>query len=185
MMNGVTEANGDIWVFGYGSLIWRPGFDFLARRQAQIHGYHRSFCIYSHYHRGTPERPGLVLGLDRGGSCRGVIYRVAADKAADVIDYLDARERVTDVYHQAWLPARTGQGTVRALAYIPRYRTHPQYAGKLAPERAAELIAHGEGNSGPGWEYLENTIVHLDELGIRDRGLNDLHTRVRALRNRT
>ena len=180
-MNFPKEPNGDIWVFGYGSLIWRPGFDYTIRRQASVHGYHRSFCIYSHYHRGTPEKPGLVLGLDRGGSCRGIVYRVAAHNAEDVIAYLDARERVTDVYHQAWVAARTDQGTVQALTYVPRFRTHPQYAGKLAPELMAELIAHGEGNSGPGWEYLENTVEHLAELGIRDRGLVDLHRRVRSL----
>ena len=179
-----TEPNGDIWVFGYGSLIWRPGFDFILRRQALIHGYHRSFCIFSHYHRGTPEKPGLVLGLDRGGSCRGVVYRIAAQNASDVIDYLDARERVTDVYHQAWVTAKTDQGAVRALTYVPRFRTHPQYAGKLEPARAAKLIAHGVGNSGPGWEYLEHTVSHLNELGIRDRGLDDLHQRVRSIRSR-
>ena len=182
-MTSHSEPNGDIWVFGYGSLIWRPGFDYLARRQAVIHGYHRSFCIYSHVHRGTPERPGLVLGLDRGGSCRGVVYRVAAANADRVIAYLDGRERVTDVYHQAWVPARTDQGSVQALTYVPRYRTHPQYAGKLAPELMANMIAHGEGQSGPGWEYLENTVDHLAELGIRDKGLAELRRRVRAIRN--
>ena len=181
-MDRYSDPNGDIWVFGYGSLIWRPGFDHTARRSALIHGYHRSFCIYSHYHRGTPEKPGLVLGLDRGGSCRGVAYRVDAKLAGEVIAYLDGRERVTDVYHQAWVPARTDQGTVRALTYVPRYRTHPQYAGKLAHDAMAELIAHGEGNSGPGWEYLENTVSHLAELGIRDRGLIDLRLRVRGIR---
>lgn len=177
-----TESNGDIWIFGYGSLMWRPGFDVLERRAALIHGYHRAFCVYSHWHRGTPEKPGLVLGLDRGGACRGAVYRVAAESARDAVDYLDARERVTDVYHPHWTTARTQAGNVTALTYVPRYRTHVQYAGKLPPEKAAELLAHGVGNSGPGWEYLENTVAHLLEEGIRDTHLMDLRDRVRAIR---
>lgn len=178
----VTEPNGDIWVFGYGSLMWKPGFDHLERRAATVHGYHRAFCVYSHWHRGSPEKPGLVLGLDRGGSCRGAAYRVAARDAADVIAYLDARERVTDVYHQHWTRARTAHGQVAALTYVPRPRTHIQYAGKLPPEQAAQLLAHGVGNSGPGWEYLENTVAHLLDEGIHDPHLLELRERVRAIR---
>ena len=178
----VTEPNGDIWVFGYGSLMWKPGFAHLERRAATVHGYHRAFCVYSHWHRGSPEKPSLVLGLDRGGSCRGAAYRIAAAEAADVIAYLDARERVTDVYHQHWTRARTAQGPVPVLTYVPRFRTHVQYAGKLPAERAALLLAHGVGNSGPGWEYLENTVAHLVDEGIRDPHLIDLRERVRAIR---
>jgi len=178
-----TEPNGDIWVFGYGSLMWKPGFEHLERRPGTIRGYHRAFCIYSHWHRGTPEKPGLVLGLDRGGACRGAVYRIAAAQARDVVAYLDARERVTDVYHQHCVTARTPAGAVAALTYVPRYRTHIQYAGKLPPERAAELLAHGVGYSGPGWEYLENTVAHLLEEGIRDHRLLDLHDRVRSIRD--
>src|SRR6201995_4229898 len=93
----------DLWVFGYGSLIWRPGFSFAERRIATIHGYHRSLCIYSHVHRGTPERPGLVLGLDRGGACAGVAFRVAAARRVETLGYLRERELVTSVYREALL----------------------------------------------------------------------------------
>lgn len=177
-----TEPNGDIWVFGYGSLMWRPGFEHLERRLATVHGFHRAFCVYSHWHRGSPERPGLVLGLDRGGACRGAAYRVAAEQADAVIAYLDARERVTDIYHQHWVTARSSDGHVRALTYVPRPRSHIQYAGKLPPETAAQLLAHGVGNSGPGWEYIEHTVGHLIEEGIHDPHLIDLRERVRGIR---
>ena len=159
-----TESNGDIWIFGYGSLMWRPDFPFVRHRPA------------------VALRPGLVLGLDRGGACRGAVYRVAAKSARDAVDYLDARERVTDVYHPHWTTARTQAGNVTALTYVPRYRTHVQYAGKLPSDTAAELLAHGIGNSGPGWEYLENTVAHLLEEGIRDTHLMDLRDRVRKIR---
>src|SRR5579863_1684469 len=96
----------DLWVFGYGSLVWRPGFTFTDRQVATVRGYHRALCVYSHVHRGTPERPGLVLGLDRGGSCRGMAFRVAANHAEETIAYLRAREQVTSVYKELHLQAR-------------------------------------------------------------------------------
>ena len=96
----IAHAADDLWVFGYGSLIWRPGFDFLERVPARLIGAHRALCVFSHVHRGTPGRPGLVLGLDFGGACRGVAYRVAAKKRADTIAYLRAREQATNVYRE-------------------------------------------------------------------------------------
>ncbi|MBN34999.1 MAG: gamma-glutamylcyclotransferase [Rhodospirillaceae bacterium] len=177
-----TEPNGDIWVFGYGSLMWKPGFDVLERRSALILGYHRTFCVYSHWHRGSPEKPGLVMGLAPGGSCRGAAYRVAADNARAAVDYLDARERVTDVYNPRWVSAHTDNGTVTAITYVPGPRGHIQYAGKIDAAKAADLLAHGVGNSGPGWEYLENTVAHLIDEGIRDPYLIDLRDRVREIR---
>ncbi len=177
-----TEPNGDIWIFGYGSLMWKPGFDVLERRSALIRGYHRAFCVYSHWHRGSPEKPGLVMGLAPGGSCRGAAYRVAADNARAAVDYLDARERVTDVYNPRWVSAHTDNGTVTAITYVPGPRGHIQYAGKVDAAKAADLLAHGVGNSGPGWEYLENTVAHLIDEGIRDPHLIDLRDRVREIR---
>ena len=178
-----TEPDGAIWVFGYGSLMWRPGFAWLERRIATVHGYHRAFCVYSHWHRGTPERPGLVLGLAPGGACRGAAYRVAASDAGAVVAYLDERERVTDIYNRHWVTARAPEGTATALTYVPRPKSHVQYADRLAPETAAAIIARGVGNSGPGWEYLENTVAHLLEEGIHDPRLLDIRDRVRALRS--
>ena len=186
-MRSTTVAGGapgtdDIWVFGYGSLMWRPGFAFLERRRARVHGYHRAFCVLSHWHRGTPERPGLVLGLAPGGSCRGIAFRVAAANAAETVAYLDGRELVTDVYRRHWTTARTARGAVTALAYVPRSRGHRQFADKLPPARAAELLARGVGRSGPGWLYLENTVAELLREGIRDPRLLDLKDQVRAIR---
>jgi cation transport protein ChaC len=171
----------DIWVFGYGSLMWNPGFNFFTREPGLVHGWHRAFCVYSQVWRGTPERPGLVLGLDRGGSCRGIAFAIDPKDEADVIAYLDERERVTNVYARKRLTvALTSGETVGAWSYVAD-RTHPQYAGKLALEHAATLIAHGIGRGGPNPEYLENTIQHLDRLGIPEGPLHALRAKVRAL----
>ena len=127
------QSGEDLWVFAYGSLMWRPGFDFLERRNARLVGAHRALCVYSFVHRGTPEKPGLVLGLDRGGNCRGIAYRVAAAKRAATIDYLRAREQVTMVYREAWRAVWLDddpQQSVRALCYVVD-RGHRQYAGRL------------------------------------------------------
>ncbi|MCR4283193.1 MAG: gamma-glutamylcyclotransferase [Bauldia sp.] len=166
----------DFWVFGYGSLMWRPGFDHLEAAPARLNGAHRSLCVYSWFHRGTKERPGLVLGLDRGGSCRGVAYRVAGKKRGPVIAYLRERELVTNVYREAWRPVALIGGkakTVPALAYLVD-RSHVQYAGRLAPEKLLELVKASEGKSGANAEYVLNTVRHLRALGIRDRVLEQV-----------
>jgi cation transport protein ChaC len=172
----------DIWVFAYGSLIWDTGFDWVARVPALLRGYHRSMCIYSHVWRGRPETPGLVLGLDRGGSCRGIAFRVAAPRADEVIAYLEARERVTEVYLGRYLPVTLGGEMagrrVKALTFIAD-RLHHQYAGRLALPEAARLIRQGRGKGGHNIEYLETTVGHLDELGMPDKSLIGL---VRAVR---
>lgn len=165
----------DFWVFGYGSLMWRPNFPHVERRPARLHGAHRSLCVLSHVHRGTPERPGLVLGLDRGGACRGVAFRVAPDNVDAVIAYLREREQTTMVYRERSRPVRLEAAgeTVAALCYLVD-RTHPQYAGGLAPEEQARLICQGRGRSGANIDYLLNTLAHMRELGIRDPGLEAL-----------
>lgn len=169
-----------LWVFGYGSLMWRPGFAHEAAEPALLHGYHRAFCVYSVHYRGTPTRPGLVFGLDRGGSCRGLAYRVAAPGAEDVIAYLDAREQVTAVYLRRRVTIEIEGGErVSAITYVAD-RNHGQYAGKLSPMRAAEIILAGHGVAGPNPDYLENTVAHLDELGIKDGPLHELLGLVRA-----
>ncbi|MDO8288179.1 MAG: gamma-glutamylcyclotransferase [Parvibaculum sp.] len=165
----------DLWVFGYGSLMWRPGFDYAERRLARLHGYHRSFCVYSHVHRGTPERPGLVFGLDAGGSCRGVAFRVDAAKAETTRAYLQEREQVTAVYveRMASVVLTDSVQRVEALCFVVD-RTHQQYAGALDFDRQVDLIVHGVGKSGRNPEYLQSTIEHLDEMKIADSELTKL-----------
>jgi len=155
----------DIWVFAYGSLMWNPGFPHLEVRRGRLYGYHRRFCIYSHVYRGTPERPGLVLGLDRGGSCQGLAFRVPAGEAREVMDYLYARELVTAVYIPRWVNVATPVGEVRAASFVVD-RGHHQYTGELDLEATARLIRHGVGVSGPGLEYLRNTVHHMEALGL-------------------
>lgn len=172
----------DLWVFGYGSLMWRPGFPVKAQCAARLYGYHRSFCVFSHVHRGTPEKPGLVFGLDRGGACRGLAFRVDAAHAEATRRYLMEREQVTSVYLDvtrrirllgAAVDGREGPSEVDALCFIVD-RAHAQYAGKLSFEQQVELIARGEGQSGKNPEYLANTVAHLEEMGIGDEGLRKL-----------
>jgi len=178
-------GGGGPWIFGYGSLMWDPGFPYLAREPALLRGYHRALCIYSWQYRGTPERPGLVLGLDRGGSCRGIAYRIAERKAADVFAYLKEREMTSypsTVYEERLVPVELARGRrVRAHAYVADHR-HPQYAGKLPLERVAELVCQGHGARGPCSDYLSNTVRHLDELGIKDGPLHELLRHVERVR---
>ncbi len=163
-----NPAPDDIWVFGYGSLIWRPGFAFAERHPATLRGYHRALCILSHVHRGTRERPGLVLGLDRGGACRGVAYRVAAADVVEVIAYLRAREQATAVYLERYAQVRLDDGrTVRALVYVAD-RGHEQYAGRLPQDELLRLVRQGVGVSGPNPDYVRQTHAHLVQLGVRD-----------------
>jgi cation transport protein ChaC len=180
-MSAVTktgESGQDLWVFGYGSLMWRPGFDYLERQLAWLRGYHRALCIYSHVHRGTPETPGLVLGLDRGGSCRGVAFRVEAAKAEATIAYLRAREQVTTVYVERRVRLRLDDGReVEAVTYVVD-RRHVQYAGKLPLDTILQHVRDGVGQSGDNPAYVLNTHRHLAELSLRDDVLARL---VRAL----
>ena len=161
----------DLWVFGYGSLMWRPGFDFEERTLATVRGYRRALCVYSHVHRGTPDKPGLVLGLDRGGSCKGVTFRVRADAAEATIAYLRAREQVTMVYRELRLAATLADGRrVRAVTYVVD-RSHAQYAGVLDLAELQRLVAQGVGVSGANPDYVRATHRHMLELGIDDATL--------------
>ncbi len=161
----------DLWVFGYGSLMWRPGFDFEERTLATVRGYRRALCVYSHVHRGTPDRPGLVLGLDRGGSCKGVAFRVRAEASEATIAYLRAREQVTMVYRESHLGAALADGRrVRTLTYVVD-RSHGQYAGALDPAELRRLVGQGVGVSGTNPDYVTATYEHMLELGIDDATL--------------
>lgn len=169
----VPPAGADFWVFGYGSLMWRPGFPYLECRSALLRGWHRAFCVYSQHYRGTREKPGLVLGLDRGGACRGRAFLVAAEDGLSVADYLHGREMISGVYEPRWVQVETAEGRLRAAAYLAD-RGHEQYAGKLDEERVVRLILQGHGIAGSNLEYIENTVRHLDELGIADGALHRL-----------
>ena len=174
---------GDLWVFGYGSLMWDPGFPHVASRPALVYGYHRELCIYSSRWRGSPQRPGLVLGLERGGACRGVAYRIAAPHVARALDSLWEREMRRGVYHPRFLRARLPGRTARVLAFVAN-PLHPGYAGALPTERTAELIANCCGDRGPNVEYLARTLRHLADLGVRDQHLLRVMAAVRALLDR-
>jgi cation transport protein ChaC len=169
-----------VWVFAYGSLMWNPEMRVAERLPARVHGWHRSFCLYSPEYRGTREKPGLVLGLDRGGSCRGIAYRLAQATLADEIDLIWTREMTGFVYHMTPLNLLTARGPVVGYAFTVR-RDSRDYAGRLAPEAAARIIATSRGDRGTGRDYLANTVRHLDELGIGDRALHRLERLVAAL----
>jgi len=159
---------GDLWVFGYGSLMWQPGFDYAEARPAMLYGYHRALCLWSEHYRGTPEAPGLVFGLDAGGACRGRAFRVARADRDRVVDYLYKRELISYVYLPRLHPLHIDRGrTVPALIFVAD-RRHPQYAGKLPLAEVAAIVARSVGKSGTGRDYLANTVAHLDALGIKD-----------------
>lgn len=176
----MNQQSGDLWVFGYGSLMWRPGFDFLERVPARLIGLHRSLCVYSHVHRGTPERPGLVLGLDRGGACRGMAFRVAAALRDETIAYLREREQATSVYlevERVVTLETAGSPRVRALTYIVD-RGHTQYAGRLPLDQQLHIVRQGHGHSGANPDYVTNTVKAIEELGFRDSDLHWLAARL-------
>lgn len=167
------------WIFGYGSLMWRPGFAHLGCEPASIFGYHRRLCVYSHVHRGTPEQPGLVLGLDRGGSCRGIAFRIGADRWDDTLAYLRAREQVTSVYVEKRKSVRlldSGR-LVAAVTYVVD-RQHGQYTGLLSDEQIDFYVGHGRGMSGLCVDYVMNTVVHLRQMNIHDAALERVAARL-------
>jgi cation transport protein ChaC len=174
MNTKAEQETGDLWVFGYGSLMWRPGFAYLERVSARLIGLHRALCVFSFVHRGTPERPGLVLGLDRGGMCRGVAYRVAASARAETVAYLRAREQVTSVYVEAIRQIELedhARRRVRALCYIVD-RGHVQYAGRRSVAESLRYVRQGHGQSGANRDYVLETVRALEALGYRETELH-------------
>jgi len=167
-------------VFGYGSLMWRPGFAFLERQAATLHGRRRAFCIYSVHHRGTYQRPGLVLGLAPGGAVRGAAYQVAEVDWPEVYAYLLEREQPTETYVEDRVHVRLADGRrVECLTFLSDVR-HPQWAGALSLERQAELIAGAHGLSGANVDYLRDLVMHLREEGVCDAAMSRLLARVEA-----
>jgi glutathione-specific gamma-glutamylcyclotransferase len=174
-------------VFGYGSLMWRPGFEFIEQVPARLIGEHRALCVYSFDHRGTPEKPGLVLGLDRGGACRGVAFRIAAGLRNTTVDYLRSREQTTNVYREVmrsvWLENEARQ-RVSALAYVVD-RGHVQYAGRLSLADQLRFVQQGHGRSGNNRDYVLSTVKSIEAQGFRDAQLHQLaamlHSDARSL----
>ena len=157
-----------LWIFAYGSLMWRPGFAFAERERATLHGFHRALCIWSHHYRGTAAMPGLVFGLDRGGSCTGVAYRIDDAEADAVLAYVRERELVTDVYRETVAPAVLADGrTVEAVAYMAD-PDHIQYAGRLDRGAVLRAVRRATGVAGPNLAYVLNTEAHLADLGVVD-----------------
>lgn len=169
-------TNHDLWVFGYGSLMWRPGFEFVDQQPARLIGEHRALCVYSFDHRGTPERPGLVLGLDRGGACRGIAFRVAADRRDATIAYLREREQTTHVYREVmrsvWLDDNA-RSRISALTYVVD-RGHVQYAGRLSLADQLRYVRQGHGRSGDNRDYVLSTVKAIEAQGFRDEQLHQL-----------
>ncbi|MGA9442776.1 MAG: gamma-glutamylcyclotransferase [Methyloceanibacter sp.] len=170
-----------LWVFGYGSLMWRPGFPFDAQSPARLEGAHRALCIYSILHRGTLDNPGLVLGLDDGGDCHGLAFRVEPGTESDTVAYLRRREQVTDVYVETYREIALGDGTgqtVTALTFVADPH-HPQYAGLLDLEAQLRIVRAGRGQAGANIDYVLNTVEHLEALGMHDALLFTLAERLR------
>jgi cation transport protein ChaC len=177
------SASKPLWVFAYGSLMWRPGFATPETMAARLQGWHRALCIYSEHYRGTPAKPGLILGLLPGGSCRGIAHRLPANRYDAVRRYLWSREIDNDgVYEEDIRPIHLSDGrAVAALVYLAD-RRHRQFAGKLPLAESARLVRQGRGATGSNLDYLGNTLAHLGELGIRDRALEALARRVSSSR---
>lgn len=169
---------GDLWVFGYGSLMWRPGFEHAERRQALLRGRHRRLCVWSWHHRGLQDAPGLVMGLDRGGSCIGAAYRVPAADARAAFDYLAAREMVTPVYVPTHVRLDLDGGrTVRGLTFTVD-RNNPQYAGRISVDTAVATVRGARGHSGHNADYVRETVAHLREIGVRDTFMEAVDARI-------
>jgi cation transport protein ChaC len=174
------EAGCDVWVFGYGSLVWNPLVHHEERRVARLHGFHRSFCLWSHVNRGSLQKPGLVLGLDSGGSCRGVAFRIAARQCAEELRLLWRREMVLGVYSPRWATVEAGGETLRAIAFFAN-RGHANYAGRLPLETVIKTLVSARGQLGTPAEYLLETVRGLVEHGVRDPYLLELRKRLLAI----
>jgi len=167
---GEHDASQDLYVFGYGSLIWNPAFHYISQSPATLHGWHRRFCLKMFAGRGTPETPGLMLALDHGGACKGVAFRIGAEQAREELGILWRREMFGGSYNARWVKLKTPDGEKRAITFVSN-RKHPRYIPEICDMETAKLIATGCGDLGTCREYLENTVEHLAALGMRDAGL--------------
>lgn len=172
------QGDTDLWVYAYGSLIWNPEFDFSEQRLGKLRGHHRALCLWSRINRGTPELPGLVFGLDRGGSCRGMAFKIRAPDVEGTFDALWRREMGTGAYHPRWLRCETAKGMVSALAFVID-RSNPGYVKAMPDQQAVEIIRRAAGRYGPCTDYVVQTHDALSAVGIQDRRLARLASRLR------
>ncbi|MBI0026836.1 gamma-glutamylcyclotransferase [Bartonella sp. M0280] len=164
----------DFWVFGYGSLMWNPGFHYDFMSPARLYGYHRSLCIYSNHYRGTVENPGLVLGLDRGGCCDGLAFHVPVEDTKKTYDYLIEREQVNSVYIEKLKPIHLKDGRIVNGLFFVADQSHEQYAKKMDQENMATIIRQSHGLAGSNIDYVVNTAASLRKMGIPDKSLEKL-----------
>lgn len=167
------HARGDVWLFAYGSLIWNPAIEYIDRRVATAHGFHRQFCLWSRLNRGTPERPGLVLALERGGCCHGVVYRIRGAIARQELRLLWRREMMLGSYQPRWLSISTTRESLRALGFVINH-ARSGYAGKLPDERVIDVLRQAHGRFGSGLAYLRDTVAGLAASGVPDHRLERL-----------
>jgi len=175
-----VDPGADVWVFGYGSLMWNPAFHHVEARPARLRGWHRRFCLWNTFGRGTPEKPGLMLALERGGSCTGLALRVAADAVRSELAVLWNREMITGAYEPRWVRLASETGPVDAVTFVVN-RGHPRYAGRLELREIARRMATASGPLGACREYLESTVAELDRLGVRDGAMHELLDEVKRL----
>jgi glutathione-specific gamma-glutamylcyclotransferase len=174
----------DVWLFGYGSLMWNPAMHFAEQRAGTVRGWHRRYCLWIESGRGTPDNPGLMLALDRGGASSGALFRVPAKHAREELILPFRRELFTHAYDVRWVNAATQSGPVRAMTFVVN-RAGPRYAGRLPPDRVARHVATARGNLGTSLEYLEQTLAALDALGLDDSMLREVHRLTEAIPNGT
>lgn len=172
------QGDHDLWIYAYGSLIWNPEFDFKERRLSTLRGHHRALCLWSRVNRGTPDMPGLVFGLDRGGSCRGMSFRIPASDVPATFEALWRREMATGAYHPRWLRCETDQGPVSALAFVID-RNNPGYVTGLLEHQTVEIVRRASGRYGPCVDYVVQTHQALQAAGIEDRRLARLAQRLK------
>ena len=174
-----APSRDSIWIFGYGSLIWNPAVHFTEKLRGKVYGYHRSFCLWSTIGRGSPSQPGLMLGLERGGSCNGIFYRLDRREVRSELDIVFRRELITAAYRPTWVSARiSDKSRFKAIAFVIN-RSHNRYAGALDDETVIQTIAEAKGTLGSCSDYLYETVLQLDNLGMPDRRLASIARRVR------
>lgn len=169
------DGHASVHVFGYGSLMWNPAVEHTAMHPAKVHGWHRAFCLRSVVGRGSQERPGLMLALDRGGACQGVLLQIEPRKVRDELRVLWRREMLTEVYQARWVTAHVEGRPVRAITFAVD-RSHPRYTKALSPHEMARMINTGAGSLGSCREYFDATLRKLEALGIRDMGMERLRS---------
>jgi cation transport protein ChaC len=172
-------AGDDVWVFGYGSLMWNPAFHFAEQRPGIVRGYHRRFCLWLNRGRGSPACPGLMLALDRGGACRGILFRIPAAEARSELLLIWRREMLSGAYLARWVTADTASGPIRAVTFVVN-QAHKRYAGRLSEAATAERISAAAGELGSCLDYFERTIHALQLLGVRDAAMERLEAAIQA-----